>query len=555
MSTSAAWSRTAAGSSAAQDDPEIRLALASWQLTQANAAYGNASGPSPVVNALDLVTLASLSRMVAEDSIVPRFPETGQQLLATHRELEKTAWTLCEEFLTPSQIADFHGILDEWRRQHPTVRTVAFIHFLDFAKQIGRPKPGEEARKGGLFAMLGIDPLAGLDPAIREIEQTRALAERTIYYMQRMPYVLNLQLERVTSELLTRPEYRQILSDSSRISTSVERFSLVASALPAQISAEREAMVNQIADQLVAQEQTLRPLLVDLRGTLEAGSATAQALESAVRSFDALMARFPCEVAAAGKRRAWEVVPTVRHHRVHGRRRGIHAHGQRAAATRHFARCAVPGPREDGRGSGRPQPVADRLPVPAHGRADRVARRQLTGRGALVPQAQSTRSGSIKLQPMLGNFVLSVALERVDALGRLVDREVGLHAHFRGKQHLRSELQRDRTQQFDDRRITLDELDETAFERGLRRPADQQPVDAYRDKHRDDDQHDADGNRAGRVITGVARRRGEPDECERDDEPASAAMSSPSTTTSSALRVCLSHSPKGRPLRILRISR
>jgi hypothetical protein len=34
--------------------------------------------------------------------------------------------------------------------------------------------------------MLGIDPLSGLDPAIREIEQTRALAERTIYYMQRV---------------------------------------------------------------------------------------------------------------------------------------------------------------------------------------------------------------------------------------------------------------------------------------------------------------------------------------------------------------------------------
>ena len=283
----------------AQDDPQVRLALASWQLTQANAAYGNASGPSPVVNALDLVTLASLSRMVIEDTLVPRFPEAGQQLLATHRELEKTAWTLCDEFLTPSQIADFHGILDEWRRQHPTVRTVAFIHFLDFAKQIGRPKPGEEARKGGLFAMLGIDPLAGLDPAIREIEQTRALAERTIYYMQRVPYVLNLQLERVTSELLSRPEYRQILSDSNKISTSVERFSLVAAALPGQISAEREAAINQIADQLAAQEQVLRPVLVEMRATLEAGSATAQALDSAVRSFDTLMARFPVKKPAA----------------------------------------------------------------------------------------------------------------------------------------------------------------------------------------------------------------------------------------------------------------
>jgi hypothetical protein len=163
------------------EDPEVRYLIAGWRLSQANAAYANASGPSPVVNALDLVTLATLSRMVVEDSLLPLYPDTGRQLLETHRDLEKTAWTLCDEFLTPGQIADFHSILDEWRAQHPKVSSVAFIHFLDFARQIGRPRPGEAERSGGLFAMLGLDPLAGLDPAVREIEQTRARAERTIY--------------------------------------------------------------------------------------------------------------------------------------------------------------------------------------------------------------------------------------------------------------------------------------------------------------------------------------------------------------------------------------
>ena len=138
--------------------------------------------------------------------------------------------------------------------------------------------------------------------------------------MQRVPYVLNLQLERVTSELLSRPEYRQVLSDSNKISTSVERFSLVAAALPAQISAEREAMVNQIADQLVAQEQTLRPLLVELRATLEAGSATAQSLDAAVRSFDTLMKRDTSSAtisapSSVGERYLISALPIVRSRR------------------------------------------------------------------------------------------------------------------------------------------------------------------------------------------------------------------------------------------------
>jgi hypothetical protein len=284
----------------ALDDPEARYVLAGWRLSQANAAYANASGPSPVVNALDLVTLATLSRRVIEDILVPLYPETAQQLLATHRYLEKQAWTLCDEFLTASQIAEFHSVLDEWRAQHPKVTAVAFIHFLDFAKEIGRPRPGESERSGGLFAMLGIDPLAGLDPAVREIEQTRALAERTIYYLQRVPYVLNLQFERVTGGLLARPETRDLLRDSAKITESVERFSLVAAALPAQISAEREALIDQFSSELVTQEQTLRPLLTDLRATLDSGNQTAQAIDATVRSLDTLMARFPSQPARGG---------------------------------------------------------------------------------------------------------------------------------------------------------------------------------------------------------------------------------------------------------------
>ena len=149
--------------------------------------------------------------------------------------------------------------------------------------------------------MLGLDPLAGLDPAVREIEQTRALAERTIYYLQRVPYVLNLQFERVTGGLLARPETRDLLRDSAKISESVERFSQVAAALPTQISAEREALIDQLSGELVTQEQTLRPLLGDLRATIDSGSQTAQAIDATVRSLDALMARFPAKSSTPGE--------------------------------------------------------------------------------------------------------------------------------------------------------------------------------------------------------------------------------------------------------------
>lgn len=280
-------------------DPDLRLVAASWALNQANSAYTTASGASPVVTALDLVTLAVLSRMVVEDTLAPQFPSETQRLLATHRQLEAQAWKLTDGFLTPSQTQDFHDILAKWRAQNPHVTNVAFVHFVDFAKAVGRPSSGEAASQGSLFAMLGLDPLAALDPAVRQIEQTRLLAERLIYYMQRVPYVLNLQVDRASSELLARPEFRGLLADTDRVSRSAERFAGVAETLPGTLAREREALITQLSGALVAQEETLRPMLVELRQALEAAGTTAASVDEVVKSVDALLARFPPAPAAA----------------------------------------------------------------------------------------------------------------------------------------------------------------------------------------------------------------------------------------------------------------
>src|SRR5262245_2623786 len=280
-------------------NPELRTLLSSWRLSQANSAYSIAAGESAVVNALDLVTLAVLSRMVVEDTVVPSFPDDGAPLLDVHRQLEEAAWKLTDDFLTPGQTEDFRGVLAQWRAKNPRVTNVAFVHFVDFAKAVGRPAPGEADSSGNLFAMLGLDPLAGLDPAIKQIEQTRLLAERAIYYMQRVPYVLDLQVERVTSDFLMEPEVRGALADADRVSRSAERFAGVAEGLPDAFARERAALVGQLSDVLVTQEATMRPMLVELRQALEAADATADSVDSIVKSIDALMARRPPPPAGA----------------------------------------------------------------------------------------------------------------------------------------------------------------------------------------------------------------------------------------------------------------
>jgi hypothetical protein len=272
-------------------DPELRVMVSNWTLSQANSAFTTASGDSPVVSALDLVTLAVLSRMVIEDTLMPRFPQESAPLLALHRYLEEQAWTLTDGFLTPSQTADFKSVLVEWRARNPNVQGVAFVHFLDFAQAIGRPAPGEVTKSGGLFSMLGLDPLAGLDPAVRQLEQTRLLAERMIFYLQRVPYVVNLQVDRISSEMFNRSEVRGMLADADRVSRSAERFAGVAESLPETLASEREALIDQMSSALVMQQQTLQPMLVELRQAMEAAGGTATSVDAVVRSIDAMMVR------------------------------------------------------------------------------------------------------------------------------------------------------------------------------------------------------------------------------------------------------------------------
>ncbi len=47
--------------------PELRLGMLRWKLNQATAAFIDASDPNPALNALDMLVLVTLSRMVVED--------------------------------------------------------------------------------------------------------------------------------------------------------------------------------------------------------------------------------------------------------------------------------------------------------------------------------------------------------------------------------------------------------------------------------------------------------------------------------------------------------
>jgi hypothetical protein len=282
---------------------EALVAALKWKLDQATAVYVSATGENPVWDALDVVVLAAVSRMVVEDAKTrEEFGAAIAPLIQTHRELEASAWTLAGQILGPEQRQQLEGLIVEWRKQNPRERSVGAIHFREFALTTEKEK-GSRASKvgsGSIFTLLRIDPFAGLDPATVAIEQSRELAARTVAYFERAPTLLRWQAELLALQLAAQPDPQKLLADAGRVSRSMESVSKTAEGLPALVDEQRKAAIEQllagvaaeraaILRELDSREATIRGLLGETRQTLEAGTAMSTSLDATIKSLDAFV--------------------------------------------------------------------------------------------------------------------------------------------------------------------------------------------------------------------------------------------------------------------------
>ena len=271
--------------------PELRLAAHDWRISQSTAAYTIASGPNPIINALDMVVLATLSRGVVEDDLGKLGDARVTPLLEVHRDLERKSWGLVKDALTEEQTSQLRGLIERWRTEHPDARAVSQVRFEDFAAIAGRSDT-ETHGGGGVFALIGLDPLSNLDPAVRELEQTRLLAERTIYYLQRAPALLDMQVERLAYQLAVTPEAKQSLAGVDRISFAAEALGKLSADAPDLIARERQALIADLTASLNAQQERLQPLLAQAHDVLQAGTQTSESVGNTVAALDAFVARF-----------------------------------------------------------------------------------------------------------------------------------------------------------------------------------------------------------------------------------------------------------------------
>ena len=253
-----------------------------WKIAIGTETSSIASGPNPVANLLDLTVFITVTRMALEDHWQPEvFGNSAGPMLDNCRIAEAEIWQLAGMLLEPEQQEELRQAIEDWRGRNPLPEDVFAARALGFTSRMTPAKTVDAARPGSVFSLLRVDPLAGMDPAVREIAQTRLVAERVLYVAQKMPMLLRWQTELLTLNTTELPAVRQWTTTSAQIAEAVQRFTAVAEKLPAQASAEREAILKA----LESQERDLTTLLT-------AGTRMSDSLNTTIATFDALMQRF-----------------------------------------------------------------------------------------------------------------------------------------------------------------------------------------------------------------------------------------------------------------------
>jgi hypothetical protein len=285
--------------------PEERLELQNWEVQQADAAYTIASGPNPVGDALDMAVLASLSRMVVEDEWVrDRYGSRAALVQATFRSLEGDAWQLLRGVVSDSQQQQLRQLIATWHAAHRDTRAVAYIRFRDLAAALGTAPSAGEGGPDNLLSLIGIDPFAQLDPAVREMTQMRQLAERSMYYAQRAPGLLDLQAERLTYQLAAMPETKSVLGDFGQAARLGSAADELVRTLPGLLDRERQATLSDIDRRLTVQSARLGSLAAQVRETLVAETAAADATNSTLQSFERIVRELSAPGAAGSTSQA-----------------------------------------------------------------------------------------------------------------------------------------------------------------------------------------------------------------------------------------------------------
>jgi hypothetical protein len=263
--------------------PLDRITAVQMKLAFTSELWQIASGPSIYANMIDMMVVVKLLRLTVEERWVDgKFGESALHLAEICRRSEDKLWEMSSVLLQDSQKDELTNAVIAIHHSAPDFAAILRTRAIGILDQPDQSNETRENRPSSVFSLLMLDPLSGLDPATREIAQTRLLAERALFVSQRMPDILRWQAELLSYQSLDTPEMQSLLETTEVVGQAAQRISQTVTELPQTIRSEREAIIAALAEQ----ESGLTELVSETKEALIAGERAITASESALKTFD-----------------------------------------------------------------------------------------------------------------------------------------------------------------------------------------------------------------------------------------------------------------------------
>ncbi|MGH8896189.1 MAG: hypothetical protein ACRDZ4_03990, partial [Egibacteraceae bacterium] len=276
----------------AVEDPKRRAALLEIRLDYAAALWNAASGPSPYANAIDMLLTLTLGRGQLERSPLAHvLGESLRPTLAVLRSAQRDVERLVRSFLTPAEFSALDQAIQKAEESHVLGQQLGIVDLQHLLTSSGVAKSGGGGAFTNLFGILGLNPFAGLDPATREIAESRQFGERLLFSVQRMPVLLRLNAELLATQVAADLDLDRAQASLDRATTAMEQVAETAARLPDRLSAERAQLVADVR----TEAERLGTLAHDYRGLFDAATTTAGTANQALQTFAGVMQRFESE--------------------------------------------------------------------------------------------------------------------------------------------------------------------------------------------------------------------------------------------------------------------
>lgn len=219
-----------------------RIVLGDTVLTIASV-YTIAAEPNPDIALLDMIAMVTLGRMIYEEHWLDQMGSKIEPIIKGLRTAEDDVWQLAARILDVEKQGDLQRIILEWRRANPEVLSFSLLRFSDYATERRKSTMAQQTLQvSGLFQ--------SVQQATQEVEETRLLAERSLFLATRMPLLTGYFADVWLSQMTLNPQAHDLLSNFDRMAAVSERMAAVAEKFPQDIATIRENLLRQAAEEL-----------------------------------------------------------------------------------------------------------------------------------------------------------------------------------------------------------------------------------------------------------------------------------------------------------------